>query len=314
MTLEEFLVGEWLPAISATIRPTTLTGYRDHVRCHIVPALGPLPIEEIEPNALNRFYARLSVVDGRKRRVSSTTIRRVHATLRRALRDAVRWGYLETNPCERADPPRQARVEMSVWDADQLKAFLASVETDPLYPLWTLLAMTGMRRGEALGLRRRDLDLVNARLSVRQSLVSTGREIYLSELKTARGRRVVALDAHTVEILRAQVADAWLYDLVFVDGAGEPLNPNWVTRRFQNLVARAGLGHFRLHDLRHTHATLALEAGVHPKIVSERLGHSTVAFTLDVYSHALPSMQEQAAGQVAALVFGALPPARPGSK
>ena len=166
--------------------------------------------------------------------------------------------------------------------------------------------MTGMRRGEALGLRWEDVDLENGRLCVRRALIPCAREVVVSEPKTARGRRVVALDAETVAVLKAEAArqlsdqheegDAWLDSgYVFTREDGHELDPEDVTRHFRQAVKKAMLPSIRLHDLRHTHATLALRAGVHPKVVSERLGHASVLITLDTYSHAIPAMQEEAA-------------------
>lgn len=192
---------------------------------------------------------------------------------------------------------------------------------DRLYALWLLLAGTGMRRGEALGLGPEHLDLDRARVAIQRSLVAVRgrgeeREASFSEPKTDKSRRSVALDPASVETLRAHrrrqleeriaLGPAWQdRGLVFCREDGLELDPDWVGKRFGALSSAAGLPAIRLHDLRHTHATLALQADIHPKVVSERLGHSTISMTLDTYSHAIPAMQEDAAVRVAALVFGA---------
>jgi integrase len=161
--------------------------------------------------------------------------------------------------------------------------------------------MTGMRRGEALGLRWEDVDLEAGRLSVRRALIPNGAVVVVSEPKTARGRRSVALDHETVEVLKRQAGqqladqvkkgDAWSdTGLVFTKEDGEAWHPEVVSRFFRSAVKRSLLPETKLHDLRHTHATLALRAGIHPKVVSERLGHATMAITLDTYSHAIPAM------------------------
>ena len=174
--------------------------------------------------------------------------------------------------------------------------------------------MTGMRRGEACGLRWDDVDLEASRLSVRRALIPHGNGVIVSEPKTIKGRRSIALDPGTIEVLKAQAqqqlvdqaekAEAWRDSgYVFTKESGEPVHPQMVSRGFAQAIAAAKLPQIRLHDLRHTHATLALQAGIHPKVVSERLGHATIAITLDTYSHAIPAMQEEAAALIAGLVF-----------
>jgi integrase len=216
-----------------------------------------------------------------------------------------------------ADPPRKkgdGTREMKTWSAEQLGAFLTSMRDDRLYPLWHTIAMTGMRRGETIGLRWIDVDLENGRLSVRRALIPMKREVIVSEPKTVKGRRVIALDPATVEVLKGQAArqleeqsawdEGWVESgLDFARENGKALDPESVSRYFRQAVKKSLLPMIRLHDLRHTHATLALQAGIHPKVVSERLGHATVSITLDTYSHAIPAMQEQAAALIAGLVF-----------
>ncbi len=318
LSVREFLTKEWLPAVEATIRPTTYRSYCQHVNAHIVPHIGSLKLQKLTGAQVNALYAKLAQEGKRdgKSGLSPRTVHHVHTCLHKALKDAVRWGYLTRNPLEAADPPRTSGEgvrEMKTWSAEQLSAFLASTKDDRLFPLWRLLAMTGMRRGEAVGLRWDDVDLENARLAVRRALIPHGDTVIVSEPKTARGRRVIALDAETVEVLKSQAArqladqakwgSAWSDSgYVFTKENGEPLHPQTVSRSFEAALTEAKLPRIRLHDLRHTHATLALAANVHPKVVSERLGHATVSITLDTYSHAIPAMQEEAAERIAGLV------------
>ena len=319
-TLGDFLQDEWLPAIEGTIRPSTLRSYRLQVEKHIVPRLGSIPLQRLDGGAINRFYASLAE-DGRtdgNGGLSPASVRRVHASLHRALKDAVRWGKLTRNPADAADPPRvraHAAKEMTTWTVEELRNFLDSVADDPLYALWLTLASTGMRRGEALGLRRSDLDLDAGRASIRRTLIAIGYELHVSTPKTAKGNRQIALDPRTVEALKAhrkaqvteQLAMGEHYQdngLVFARPDGTPIHPDRVSKMFNRHVACSGLRRIRLHDLRHTHATIALRAGIHPKVVSERLGHGSITITLDTYSHAIPAMQEEAAETVAALVNG----------
>jgi integrase len=318
-TFAEFLDHDWLPAIRARIRPSTWDSYARNLQLHVLPALGSQHLQSISPARLNRFYAEL-LEGGRKNGsggLAPKTVRYVHGILRKALADAVRWNLVQRNAADFADPPKVGAVgrEMRTWSADELRAFLEHIAGERLYVAYLLAASTGMRRGEVLGLRWRDVDLDAARLSVRQSIVSVAYEIKFAEPKTARSRRSIALDQRTIAALRAwrkvQLEDRMLlgddYEnsgLVFTREDGRFVHPDRFSQLFDKYVEKAGLRRIRLHDLRHTHATLALAAGVHPKVVSERLGHATVAFTLDVYSHAVPALQEEAADRVAALVFG----------
>ena len=318
-SVREYLTKEWLPAVKATVRPSTHNSYVQHVECHIAPHIGSVKLAKLTGSQVNALYAKLAESgkqDG-KRGLSPMTIHHVHACLHKACRDAVRWGHIARNPLDAADPPRKkgdGTKEMKTWSKEQLKSFLASVVDERLYGLWHTIAFTGMRRGEAIGLRWSDVDLENARLSVRRALIPINREVVVSEPKTAKGRRVIALDPATVEVLKAQAAgqldehrewdDLWVDSgLVFTAENGEPLDPESVSRYWRQAVKRSMLPQIRLHDLRHTHATLALQAGIHPKVVSERLGHATVSITLDTYSHAIPAMQEEAAALIAGLVL-----------
>ena len=229
---------------------------------------------------------------------------------------AVRKRKLDRNPASAADRPRSARVEMSTWTAEELGRFLEHVRDHRLATLFTVLATTGLRRGEGLGLRWSDLDLDAGRLAVCQTLLAINSHVTVGEPKTNRSRRTVDLDPATIGILKAhrkahleERAECGLGrprrdGLVFTDEAGEPLHPNTVSRTFSKLVSDARVPQIRLHDLRHTHATLSLQAGIHVKVVSERLGHSSVTITLDTYSHAIPGLQRDAAEKVAALIPG----------
>lgn len=306
ITVRQFLVEQWLPTIEPTIRPNTFVSYSSHLSNHVVAHLGDMRLDDVDGPVLNALYAEL-MRSGRRRgagrSLSPTTIRRVHATLRRAFKDAVRWGLLEKNPVLSCDPPRLARNNaMRTWTLEQLREFLRFTRSDEWRELWLLLATTGMRRSEALGLRWDNVALETRVVAIRQTLVLVGGSLHMSEPKSARSRRVIVLDETTADALEKLRRRSGT-DLVFAAPDGSPLHPGGVSTRFRQLVAASGLPKIRLHDLRHTYATLALQAGIHPKIVSERLGHSTIALTLDVYSHALPTMQQEAADRVASLIF-----------
>jgi integrase len=204
---------------------------------------------------------------------------------------------------------------MSTWTADQLRAFLDHTAEDRLHAAFVVLATTGMRRGEALGLRWSDVDLTVGRASIVQTVIMVEHAVRIGSPKTPRSRRTVALDPGTVAVMRRhrqqQLEERLLMGagftdrgLVFCRPDGGPLHPERFSRTFAKEAARAGLPPIRLHDLRQTWATLALAAGLHPKIVQERLGHSNVSITLDIYSHVTEGLHSDAADRVAGIIFG----------
>jgi integrase len=321
-TVGSYLEGDWLPAVRARLKASTWDSYSRNIRLHISPELGPIPLQALTATRLNEFYASL-LSQGRRDGnggLAPKTVRYLHGIIRKALADAARWNLVQRNVADQADPPatRSTAPEMKTWTADELARFLDFVSDDRLYAAWVVTATTGLRRGEVLGLRWIDIDLDASRLSVQQTLVSVAYETRFSVPKTARSRRSVSLDATTVAALRAhrkrQLKERMSWGKAYQDSGlvvtrenGTSVHPDRFTQMFDKHVKHSGLPRIRLHDLRHTHATLALAAGVHPKVVSERLGHATVAFTLDVYSHAVPALQEEAADRVAALIFKPTP-------
>jgi integrase len=251
--------------------------------------LGELKLQGLTPVQLNLFYAHL-LENGRRRGgggLSPKTVRNIHVILHRALKDAVRWGYLPRNIADAVDPPVGRSAERHVWTPDQLGAFLEHVRTDRLYALWLLVATTGMRRGELAGLRWVDINFANARVSPQRPRVVVDYAVQVSEPKTAKGRRALALDPATLTVLRElqarqaeekAVIGAGYRDsgLVFTWPDGAPIHPDLITRWFEQHSRAAGLPKIRLHDVRHSYASAALAAGVPAKVVSERLGHATV--------------------------------------
>ena len=311
LTVATYLAEHWLPAIQARgLRPSTLARYESHVRCAISPALGGLPLQGLMPTHLNKLYGDLRAA-GR----APKTIRNIHGVLSKALADAERWALVGRNAARLADVPAVARPKLRVWSPEQTRAFLSAVTSDRLFAAWLLAATTGMRRGELLGLRWADVDLDVGVLRVAQARVRAGNQVVVGEPKTARGRRTIALDPATVAALRQHrkrqaeerlVAGPHYADsgLVFTMPDGSPIHPNRFGLWFRRRARTAGLPAIRLHDMRHSYATAGLAAGVPPKVISERLGHATVAFTLDTYTSALPAMDKSAADVVAALILG----------
>jgi integrase len=311
---------EWLGLCTVRgLAPRTLETYRWVIRAYLPQQLLETQLRALRPQQLNALYAAL-LTEGRRRRgreargggLSPRTVRMVHMVVRRALRDAVRLRMIELNPADAADPPswRVRSPVFPTWSPAELRRFLLATATDRDYAAYHLAAFTGLRRGELLALRWSDLDLQNAVLRVVQTIVVLwNRDPYIGPTKTDKSRRVIALDRQTVRVLRRhhriseRVTSSHANDnaFVFCDKEGNPINPERFGDRFRSNVRRVGVPRIRFHDLRHTHATHALQAGVHPKIVSERLGHASIGITLEIYSHALPNMQAEAAETIAAL-------------
>jgi len=292
---------EWLAHTRGRVRTTTYRGYESLIRCYAVPALGEVQLSEIFPLLIQRLYASLLVPE---RRLSAGTVLNLHLVLTQALGQAVRWGILERNPVKGAQPPRPVRPEPVVVDPALASRIVAALQGSAVELPGMMAIATGMRRGEILALRWTDLDAELTQAQVRRTLHTTGRGLQFSEPKTRRSRRAVALPAilrpylereRSEQGLRRSTARTWQdLDLVIDRGDGGPLNPDTLSSRWRAFLAHSGLPHVRFHDLRHGHATLMLLKGVHPKVVSERLGHASVGITLDIYSHVLPSMQQDA--------------------
>jgi integrase len=320
LTVGEYLLDRWLPIMEHTIRPSTWDSYKRMIERHVIPAFGHKALQTLTADDLDALYARLlrsgSIRAGRG--LSPKTVRYLHNTLHKALRDAERKQLVLRNVAAAADPPKARQVggrEMQTWTAEQLRAFLEATVDHRMYPAFVLAATTGMRRGEVLGVRWADIGFAARRLAVRQTVLSVSYQLSFGSPKTARGRRVLALDSATVAVLqqhreRQQQERALLesgyhdHGLVFARLDGRPIHPDYFTQAFDRAVAKLDLPRIRLHDLRHTHATLGLAAGVPPRVMADRLGHATVAFTQDIYMHAIPRLEEQAADQVAELIFG----------
>lgn len=246
------------------------------------------------------------------------TVNYIHTIVHRAFKDAVRWGRLARNPADASDPPHggQKSDGIQAWDAGTLRSFLddSRLRGDRLHGLWVLLATSGMRRGEALGLRWRDVDLDAGRVRVVQTLIQTRGVASISEPKTVRGRRPISLDKSTVAVLREHRKQMLKERLlvgpdfndsgfVFHQPDGSRLKPDAVSATFLRRVESGGAERITLHGLRHTWATLALEKGIHPRVVQERLGHSTIAITLGIYSHVTPTLHDEAAEVVARMLL-----------
>jgi integrase len=310
-TVEQFMQS-WLKATKPKLRERTWVRYEQYVRLHIVPSLGKLQLAKLTPQHVQRLYAERLHAGA-----SPTTVHHLHAVLHRALKQAVRWNLVARNVADLVDPPRIAHHEIATLDPTAAQRLIAAAGQDRLEALYVLALTTGMREGELLGLRWRDLDLDGGALEVRGSLQRVPSGFVLAEPKTARSRRRVGLTPTAVAALRRhrarqseerlRLGAGWKndLDLVFTDESGKPVDATKFLRNsFIPLLERAGLPAMRFHDLRHTAATLLLGRGVHPKIVSEMLGHAQIGITLDLYSHVTPTMQREATAAMEGIVGG----------
>ncbi len=305
-TVRQYM-GHWLESSRPSLRPRTWLRYEQLLRLHVVPEIGKVRLVRLSPQHLQRLYAgRLDAG------LSPASVVQLHAVLRRALGQAARWGLVARNVASLVTPPRLERREMATLSPEHARNLLEAAAGNRLEALYVLAINTGMRQGEILALRWKDVDLDGGTLQVRATLQSAGGEFVFAEPKTAHSRRQVALNRPAAEALRnhrsnqlaerLRLGTVWEdNDLVFANEVGRPIAAtNLRNRSFWPLLERAGLPRSRFHDLRHTAATLLLGRGVHPKIVSEMLGHSQIAITLDLYSHVTPTMQRQAADELEA--------------
>lgn len=302
-TVSQFLA-QWLDVVRSTSKDATYSNYEAYVRLHIVSALGKVKLSRLTPQQLQALYAK-KLREG----LSSTSVAHLHAVIHRALRQALRWGLVATSVAEAVDPPRRRRIEYRALTPEEARRFLDKARGDRFEALYVLALTAGLREGELLALRWKDLDLEGKSLQVVQTVRRSRiqKELVFSEPKTDRSRRRVvltelaisALRRHRVAQMEERLKAGTLWednDLVFPNSVGRPVEAgNMLHRSFGPLLDRAGLPRIRFHDLRHSAATLLMSRGIHPKVVSEMLGHSQITITMDLYSHVLPTMQREAA-------------------
>jgi integrase len=296
MTVGAYL-DSWLnDSVRGHVRPSTFYRHESIVQLHIKPALGRMKLSVLNPAQVQAMY-RAKLDAG----LSPTTVHRIHEVLNTALKQAARWELAPRNVCEAVSVPRRRRPDIRPLNPEQARAFLRAASGDPFEAFFVLALTAGLRLGELRGLGWDAVDLEGGRLQVKRTLIRAGNGLVFGEPKTAKGR-VVALTPRAVHSLKAyrsrqQAAGQYAHDgLVFRSPrAGNPVDHRHLTYRyFRPILERAGLPRIRLHDLRHSCATLLLSRNVNPKIVQELLGHANIGMTLDTYSHILPGMMAPA--------------------
>ena len=283
------------------LSPRSYERYAGIIRKHLIPDFGNIQLSQLRPEHLQKHYSsRLN--DG----LSARTVRYHHALIHIALQTAVKWGLVSRNVADAVEPPKFKRSQMQTWNEYEVSQFLETAKDSQYYALFYTALFTGMRRSELLALRWQDIDFIYSQIYVCRSLhhLKDGSYVF-TQPKSERSRRTIALPPSAFLVLNeyreAREAEHLLLDTPLDDSElafsnlGKPLRPNTVTYAWARIATRAGVKVIRLHDARHTHASLMLKQGIHPKIVQERLGHASISMTLDTYSHVAPGLQEAAA-------------------
>jgi len=308
---------QWLDSyVASNLSPKTRQSYEQESRYYIIPNLGGIRLSDLRPHHIQDYIAK-ALSEGRRHRtggLSSRTVQYHYRILSKSLDDAIRMGLIAVNACKGVSAPRPVRRDIPSIGLEDVTKLLSAIRESSYYLFYYTLLLTGLRRSELLAHRWKDLDIDLACIYVVHSLhrLDDG-SIIIKEPKTSRSRRPVDLPSSLAILLRHYKVEREAEriitgkrltedDFVFSHADGTPLNPNTVSHTFSKIAARAGLSHSRLHDLRHIHATLLLKAGTHPLIVQERLGHSSIATTLDIYSHTVPGLQKAAAERLDALL------------
>ena len=318
ITLGDFL-SRWVDHIKSQVSPKSHERYAGIVNQNIKPALGAVPLTKLKPAQISEAYNK-ALVSGRRDDkaggLSPRTVGHMHRVLKQALGQAVRWELLTRNPADAVDPPKVDWKPMQTYDLPQTADLIEAVRGGPIFIPALLAVLCGLRRGEICALRWRNVDLATGQISVVESLEQTKAGLRFKSPKSGKGR-TVALSETVIDELRAhrvKRAQEMLQlgvglsddDLVIAHADGSIIQPIYVSQQWARSIAKTPLARLRFHDLRHAHATHLLANGVHPKVASERLGHSKVGITLDLYSHVIPGMQEDAVATVDAALKTAL--------
>ena len=296
---ERLSLGEYLgrfmdDVASHSLAPSTIRSYNYLIKNHIVPEIGQIKLVSLRPDHLQSLYSKKL-----KEGLSKRTVQYIHAVIRRALNQAVKWGLLYRNPTNAVTPPRPRRKPHQTLSVEQAKAFLKAVEDHTYFPLYFLAISCGLRKGELLGLQWPSVELERGKIRVRHTLVDIQGNTHLGQPKSDAANRTITIPKSVIKALKQhQIKTGALEGYVFTTSTGHPISPRNLTRHFHSVLKKIGLPRIPFHSLRHTFATILLQSNVHPRLVQEMLGHSTIVLTLDTYSHVIPDHHEEAANEM----------------
>jgi len=308
LTVEEYL-NLWISEYAETnVKPKTYRSYKDTVEKYLIPNLGRKKLEKLTPVEI-QSYLNIKIKEGE---LSNTTILYHYKVLKQSLNQAIKWQLLNYNPCNAVDPPKKSKKEMKVLDEFEIELLLDHVKKEKIYLPVLLALTTGMRRGEICGLKWSDVDFINNVIYVSKALQMIEGTLTLVEPKTQKSNRSVAVPENVMEVLKAERKKQIEYRMILGEtyknnnfvcswDDGRPINPDYISKTFPKIRRKLGL-EVRFHDLRHTHATMLLKQNIHPKVVQERLGHSSIGITMDTYSHVSPDMQKEAAKKIGNII------------
>ncbi|MBO8136757.1 MAG: tyrosine-type recombinase/integrase [Desulfotomaculum sp.] len=320
LTVEEFLL-RWLRDYAkVNLAQSTVDGYEIIIKKHLIPALGKYQLDKLQPLHIQEYYAR-ALANGRadgKGGLSPRTVLHHHRLLHRAFETALKWQLVSRNVCDAVEPPKVDQYESNVYDEEHIGKLIDLLYGTRLYIPVIITLATGLRRAEILALRWKDFNAQKKTITINQTLLKTSAGLQFKPPKTKKSRRTITLPEPIVEELKKHKKDQKKIklrlgeayednDLICCQEDGTPWHPGTFSSAFHDILEKHNLPHIRFHDLRHTHASILLKQGVHPKIVSERLGHSQIGITLDTYSHIMPGLQEEVANKLGQQLFNRLP-------
>lgn len=302
LTIARYL-RDWLETHRINLAVNTYRGYKVNIENHIIPAIGHILLQKLQPIDLQKFYSKML----EEKNLSPSSISYVHATLRKCLNEAMKMQYVSRNVAMQVTTPKARKYNAQFLNTDEIKELLQSLQMTDIY-IPTLIAIyLGLRRGEVLGLMWKDVDFEKGLVTVSRAYIPTPNGNVISNLKTEKSNRVIGVPDNLIAILKEeqqkQVRNKAIYgmnynDYVCCKNDGTHISPDYWYKHFKKVLASNWLKDMRLHDLRHTNASLMLKAGVNMKVASERLGHTTIGITMDLYSHIDEELQRDAADKL----------------